>query len=191
MPLLGLTDLESIPNITYKVLYMLTYETLRDYVIKEKNSPKLIELPDNFFQDVKAYLENKAKVSEGKEDLWELDNSKRMLQDLLDSRESKLVKLALVFVRAGVTPGKVMPEENAFFDTLVQSIKAFQDARREFVEGKREEMGTIAILEEVPKFIGVDMKEYGPFKKGDVARVPKENSDLLVSKSLAKPIQGK
>jgi DNA replication initiation complex subunit (GINS family) len=170
---------------------MLTYETLREYVIKEKNSAKLIELPDNFFQDVKAYLENKAKVSDGKEDLWELDNSKRMLQDLLDSRESKLVKLALVFVRAGVTPGKVMPEEKTLFDSLVQNIKAFQEARKEAIEGKGEEMGTVAILEEVPRFIGVNMKEYGPFKSGDVARVPKENSDLLVSKSMAKPIEGK
>ena len=172
-------------------MHMLTYETLREYVIKEKNSPKLIELPDNFFQDARAYLENKARVSEGKEDLWELDNSRRMLQDLLDSRESKLVNLALVFVRAGVTPGKVMPEEKAFFDSLVQSIKSFQEARREAVEGEREEMGTVAVLEEVPKFVGVDMKEYGPFRKGDVARVPKENSQLLVSKALARPIEGK
>jgi DNA replication initiation complex subunit (GINS family) len=173
------------------MIAMLTYETLREYTIKEKNSPKLIELPESFFQEARAYLENKAKVSEGKEDLWELDNSRRMIQDLLDSRETKLLKLALVFVRAGVTPGKVMPEEKEFFDNIVQNIKSFQDARRDTVEGKREEMGTVAVLDEVPRFIGVDMKEYGPFNKGDIARVPKENSNLLVSKALAKPIEGK
>jgi DNA replication initiation complex subunit (GINS family) len=170
---------------------MLTYETLREYVIKEKNTPKLTELPDNFFQDVRAYLESKAKVSEGKEDLWELDNSRRMLQDLLDARESKLVKLALVFVRAGVTPGKVMPEEKVLFDSLVQSIKAFQDARKESVEGQREEAETVAILDEVPRFVGINMKTYGPFKKGDIARVPRDNSQLLISKGLARLIEGK
>jgi DNA replication initiation complex subunit (GINS family) len=170
---------------------MLTYETIRKLVIEEKNSPKLIELPDNFFQDVKAYIENKTKVSEGKEDIWELDNSKRMLQDLLDSRESKLVKLALIHVRAGVTPGKVMPEEKAFFDSLVESIRSFQDSRKEILEGQREESETIAILDEVPKFVGINMKTYGPLKKGDVARIPKENSQLLISKGLARIIESK
>jgi DNA replication factor GINS len=170
---------------------MLTYEALREYVINEKNSQKLIELPENFFQDVRAYLENKSKVSEGKEDLWELDNSRRMLQDLLDAREGKLVKLALVFVRAGVTPGKVMSEEKAFFDSLVQSIRAFQKARKEGIEGRREELETVAILGEVPKMVGIDMKNYGPFRKGDIASLPRENSQLLISKGLARPIEGK
>ncbi len=170
---------------------MLTYETIREFVIKEKNTPKLIELPDNFFQDVRAYLESKARVSEGKEDLWELDNSRRMLQDLLDARESKLVKLALVFVRAGVTPGKVMPEEKALFDNTVQNIKAFQEARKESIEGQREKMETVAALEEVPRFVGVDMKTYGPLRKGDIARVPRDNSQLLISKGLARLIEGK
>ena len=169
----------------------MTYETIREFVIKEKSSQKLIELPENFFQDIKAYLESKARVSEGKEDLWELDNSRRMLQDLLDARESKLVKLALVFVRAGVTPGKVMSEEKAFFDSLVQNIKAFQETRKESIEGQKEEMETVAVLEEVPRFVGVNMKTYGPFKKGDIARVPRDNSQLLISKGLARLIEGK
>ena len=173
------------------MMHMLTYETLREYVKKEKSSPKLIDLPDSFFPDARAYLENKARISEGKEDLWELDNSRRMLQDLLDSRESKLVNLALVYVRAGVTPGKVMPEEKEFFDSLVESIKRYQDSRKEAVEGRKQDMGTVAILGDVPMFIGIDMKSYGPFRKGDVAGVPKENSDILVSKGLARHIKSK
>ena len=169
---------------------MITYEALREYVIKEKNSPKLMELPDNFFQGVRAYLESKAMASEGKEDLWELDNSRRMLHDLLDSRETKLVKLALVFVRAGVTPGKIMPEEKEFFDSLVECIKRFQESRKKTIEGRKEAMGTITITSDVPRFVGVDMKEYGPFKKGDIASVPLDNMKLLIDKGMAKPIEG-
>jgi DNA replication factor GINS len=170
---------------------MLTYETIRECVKKEKESQKLVELPDNFFSDVRAYLENKEKMSEGKEDMWELDNSRRMLQDLLDAREGKLVRLALVFVRAGVTPGKIMPEEKEFFDSMVQGIRSFQEARRDALEGKREEMQTVAMITDVPRFVGVNMKEYGPFRKGDMARVPKDNSQLLVSKGMAKAVEGK
>jgi DNA replication factor GINS len=170
---------------------MLTFETLRECVSKEKTSSKLTELPENFFHDIRAYLENKEKVSQGRDDMWELDNSKRMLQDLLDSRESKLVKLALVFVRAGVTPGKILPDEKEFFDKMVESIKIFQDARRETVEGKREELETLAVMEDVPKFVGVNMKEYGPFKKGEVVRIPKDNSQLLISKGMGRLVEGK
>jgi DNA replication factor GINS len=191
MPSTGRKVKKRLPPIREEGEEMITYETLREYVTREKNSPKLIELPDNFFQEVRDYLENKAKVSEGKEDLWELDNSKRMLQDLLDARESKIVRLALVFVRAGVTPGKVMAEEKEFFDSMVSNIKGFQDRRSEFLEGKKEGMETIALLDEVPRFVGVNMKEYGPFRKGDIGRVPKDNSQLLISKGLAKLIQGK
>jgi DNA replication factor GINS len=170
---------------------MLTYEIIRECVIKEKNSTKLVELPENFFQEIKTYLESKERISEGKEDLWELDNSKRMLQDLLDARESKLVKLALVFVRAGVTPGSIMPEEKTFFDSMVQSIKSFEQARTETLEGPKEKMKTVAMIEEVPKFVGVNMKNYGPFRKGDIARVPEDNSQLLVSKGMARLIESK
>jgi len=170
---------------------MLTYETLREYVNREKKEPKLVGLPESFFSEVRAYIKNKASVNQGKEDLWELDNSKRMLSDLMDARENKLVKLALVFVSAGVDPGKVLPEEKEFFDILVTSIRKFQQERLGPMEGETEELATIAAVQDIPKFIGVNMKEYGPLKKGDVARIPKDNSAMLVSKGMAKAIEGK
>jgi DNA replication initiation complex subunit (GINS family) len=170
---------------------MITYESLREFARKEKSSQKLTELPESFFHEARSYLENKAMASQGKEDMWELDNSRRVLQDLLDAREGKLVNLALIFVRAGVTPGKLLPEEKNLFDSMVMSIRDFQEARKQAVEGKGEDMQTIACLDEVPAFVGVDMKTYGPLSKGDIAMVPKENSDLLVGKGLARTIESK
>ena len=170
---------------------MITYEALRDFVTKEKESPKLVELPDGFFSEVKSYLESKEKASKGNDDVWELDNSKRMLQDLLDSRESKLVRLALVFVRAGVTPGKVMPEEKEFFESLVDGIRRFQEGRKQSIEGTKEELSTLAIVKDVPKFVGINMKEYGPFKEGDVVSIPKDNAAVLLKNGMAKPIEGR
>lgn len=179
------------PGISREEWKMITYEILREFVTKEKNSQKLAELSEDFFKDARIYLESKARASEGKEDLWELDNSRRMLQDLLDARESKLVRLALMFVRAGVTPGKVMPEEKEFFDRLVDSIRGFQDVRKETIEGKKEKLSTVAIIKEVPRFVAVNTKEYGPFKEGDVASVPKDNAEMLVKNKMARVIEGK
>ena len=118
---------------------MLTYESLRELVNKEKKEQKLIELPERFFSDAKTYLDNKSKLSKGNEDLWELDNSKRMLQDLIDSRESKLVKLALVFVRAGVTPGK--GGEIQLTDAILQMINYGDKVLAYDFDGKRYDTG--------------------------------------------------
>ncbi len=165
---------------------MLTYETLRRMMVDEKGSKKLLELPGNFFEEAKAYLENKAEFSGSKEDAWELDSSRRVLQDLLEIREGKLLELALFHVRSGVNPGSLTKEEKSFFDSMVSQIKQFQDKRTEMFNGKREPMATVALLEDIPKFVGSDMRNYGPFEKGDIATVPEANAKLLIEKGIAK-----
>jgi hypothetical protein len=46
----------------------------------------------------------------------------------------------------------------------------------------------VRFLQDVPMIAGVDLKEYGPFKKEDIANLPKENADSLVKSGLAKLI---
>ena len=55
---------------------------------------------------------------------------------------------------------------------------------------KPSELVLIRFLQDVSVIAGVDLKEYGPFKKEDVATLPKENADSLVKSGLAKLIPG-
>lgn len=165
---------------------MLTYETLRRMMTDEKNSKKLLNLPENFFDEAKAYLDNKAKFANSKEDAWELDSARRTLEDLFEIREGKLVELALFNVRSGINPGSLTREEKEFFDSLVSHIKQFQDKRTEIFQGKREAMQTIALLQSLPQFVGSDMKNYGPFERGDVVTIPEANAKMLIEKGIAK-----
>ena len=167
---------------------MLTFDTLRKMMTDEKNSTKLLNLPENFFDEAKAYLENKAKFSDNKEDAWELDSARRVLNDLFEIREGKLINSALYHVRSGVNPGSMTREEKTFFDGIVTGIKGFQEKRKEIFDGKREEMETVAFLESLPQFVGVNMKNYGPFEMGDMATIPKDNAKLLLEKGIAKLI---
>jgi len=167
---------------------MLSYEALRKMVSEEKTKQKLMELPDGFFQEVTMYLQNKQRMSETKEDSWEYDSAKRLLQDLLDKRESKIINLALFHIRSGADPGKLTEEEREFFDYVVSGIRSFRKSMKESVEGKMEPMLTIGFLHDVPEFVGMDEKNYGPFSKGDVASIPKDNAKLFVDKELARPI---
>jgi DNA replication initiation complex subunit (GINS family) len=49
-------------------------------------------------------------------------------------------------------------------------------------------MQTVAFLETLPQFVGVNMKNYGPFERGDMATIPEANARLLVEKGIVKQI---
>ena len=166
---------------------MITFETIRNVMSDEKKSNKLTELPENFFQEVMQYLENKSKMK-GKEDSWEFESAKRVLQDILEIRERKLSSLALYHVRSGILPGKLLPEEQAFFDEIVKSTKNFQEKMKEALLGTTPKMKVIALLEDTPEFVCIDTKSYGPFKKGDITTIPEENADLLLERGIAKEV---
>ncbi|MFQ6096039.1 MAG: hypothetical protein ACE5NN_07835, partial [Candidatus Bathyarchaeia archaeon] len=43
----------------------------------------------------------------------------------------------------------------------------------------------VRFLKEVPVIVGSDMKTYGPFKPGDISRLPKQNAEILVKQGAA------
>ena len=49
---------------------------------------------------------------------------------------------------------------------------------------------SVRILSDIPAFIGSDMKEYGPYSKGDVIELPLHIGKLLGSRNLCKMEQG-
>jgi DNA replication initiation complex subunit (GINS family) len=96
--------------------------------------------------------------------------------------------MALYYVRSGAAPDDLTREEKSFFDSVAGSIRQFQGQQKEIFEGKKEPMQVVAFLETIPQFVGIDMRNYGPFEKGDIATVPVANARLLVEKGSAKQI---
>lgn len=170
---------------------MLTFETLSRIAREEKASPSLARLPEGFFEDVASYISKKAQLKEGKDDSWELENAKLVLGDITKSRERKIMASALGFVDSGMEPDNLAPEEKALFDKAASMIIQFRQDRKRFLEPGTARNSMIAFLEEVPQFVGTDMKNYGPFGKGDVANLPEDVSRLLMEKGAAKPIEQK
>lgn len=167
---------------------MLTYDMIRKLAMDEKAAPKLIKLPENFFEAARSYIENKGKIAESKEDRWELESAKRWLQDLLDLRERKVLMLAASYVKSGAMPGDITSEEKEFFDRTVRQVKEFQSAMREMLEGKKEKLAVVALLDDIPRFVGINMRVYGPLRKGEVASIPEDNAKVLIGKGAAKSI---
>lgn len=165
---------------------MLTDETIRRIFEEEKNSQGLTKLPDDFFGQVKEYLEKKYKIIRDESDQWSLDSIKRRLKAIFERRERKILSFAHGFIDSGVLPENLTPEENKFFEKVVECIKSFENERKEGFEKEQEEkLALVTILEDVPKFVGINMKNYGSFKKGDMTTLPGPNAELLIKKGMA------
>ncbi|HJW97110.1 MAG TPA: hypothetical protein VJ485_03020 [archaeon] len=167
---------------------MLTFETLSRIAREEKSSAGLTKLPEDFFEAVGNYLSKKSRASEGKDDAWELENAKMVLGDIMKVRERKIMASALAFMDSGMEPLNLDPQEKAFFDQAASMIMQFRSDKRKFLEPGQERKSMVTFVEDVPEFVGTDLKNYGPFGKGDIANLPEDVALLLAEKGAARHI---
>jgi len=189
---------------------LITYETIRAAHRAEKEQV-LQKLPDNFFQAVKTWFAQK----ENQKDtisLLEVENAKKLLEDIVNMREKKIVLAALRTVRGELPPQVLTDVEKTFFDKIVNLLKNFreemseqlisysdivqdkiEDVKKSLNELKKEEKIEIKpngkllvkVLIEVPRFVGTDMQTYGPLKPGDVISLPTEIANVLITRKVA------
>jgi len=204
----------------------ITFETLYDMLMQEKQREELLQLDENFFKDVIVYLKQKLglleKVSKdndlfaiGEKDKIEaeLKNIYRVLRDLYERREKKIIAIALNKSRTGtmLADMKVMlPEEVDFVDSVIGVLDKYRNGvlgnlikvempsvskgviveqNGEEKEVKEGETMAVRFVHAVPKFVGSDMYVYGPFDKEDLANLPKDVGALLVDKGRAQEVQ--
>ncbi|MEM5797962.1 MAG: hypothetical protein QW703_00270 [Candidatus Aenigmatarchaeota archaeon] len=164
---------------------MLTYDLLRKIFEQEKMNQKLTKLPEDFIPSLNEYLEKKAALEI--EDKWELESAKKLIRDLFDMRDLKLLNMALYHIKTGSIPENLLTEERSFFEQIVEILKKWKEDRSKIFENKKKNE-LIVIIKEFPDFVGPDMKVYGPFKEGDVANLPIESANILIEKGIAKKI---
>lgn len=165
----------------------ITFELIRRIQREEQRSPKLSKIPDNFYSAVHSYVQQKkGMIKEDRKGVIEIKNIERLIEDVFDRRERKIVTAAVNAARTNIQPEGMNEEEKDFFDLVAGSIRNRREAslRKMFEVEKGEEAGLIVFRNEVPEFVGTDMKTYGPFKKGDVAKLPDENMKLLIDQGV-------
>ncbi|MHA1742634.1 MAG: DNA replication complex subunit Gins51 [Candidatus Heimdallarchaeota archaeon] len=174
----------------------ITFELIRKIQRNEQSSPKLTKLPENFYQNVDGYLKQKRKLEEkeGRKTALEVKNIEHLVEDIFNRRERKILNQALISARTSIPPENLTDEEKVFFDSIIKLIK---ERRANILEPilhaeEKVEVGKLIIFkEDVPEFVGSDMKTYGPFKKGDVARLPEENMKVLIERGVAEEFKVK
>ncbi len=123
---------------------LITYETIRAAHRAEKED-KLQKLPAGFFSAVRQWIEHKS-ARRDTTSMLEVEAAKKILEELINRREKKIVLAALHTVRGNIPPDGLTLEEQKFFDQIVISMKNFKSEMQEqmwsydrFVEEKIEE----------------------------------------------------
>jgi DNA replication initiation complex subunit (GINS family) len=168
----------------------ISFEYLRKILNEEKKSQNLTKIPEDFYEVVKQYIEGKKKLAKERKDEIELRNIERIIENIFNLRERKIVNFAIMYARAGVQPSNLTSEEKVFFDNLVELIKRRREILKniktalEEKEEKKEFEILVVFKQDFPAFVGIDGQTYGPFKKGDIAKLPEENRKILVEKGI-------
>jgi len=195
---------------------LITYETIRNAHRAEKEE-ELQKLPEGFFESVRNWFKHKENLRDTTS-LLEVENAKKLLDDIINRRQKKIVLSALRTIRGELPPTNLSDEERKFFDEVVNSLKLFknemnerfkgydtiveekiEDAKKTVEELKPEEEvknifvkpdGKLLVkaLKDLPEFVGSDLKNYGPLKAGDVITLPEEIGNLLISRKVGENI---
>ena len=121
----------------------ITYETLYELFRREKNKEEVQQLDPAFYADVLQYFREKQEyyndcmaksdlfsISERDKTLQQLQNAKRLLRDLYERREKKIIDLAVNKSRTNsnlINTANLLAEEKAFFQALVDSLNKWRD----------------------------------------------------------------
>ncbi len=108
---------------------LITYETIRNAHRAEKEE-ELQKLPEGFFESVRNWFKHKEKMKDTTS-LLEVENAKKLLEDIINRRQKKIVLAALSTVRGQLPPPNLTDEERKFFDEIVNSLKSFKNEMNE------------------------------------------------------------
>jgi DNA replication initiation complex subunit (GINS family) len=108
---------------------LITYETIRNAHRAEKED-ELQKLQEGFFASVRSWFAHKEKMKDTTS-LLEIENAKKLLEDIINRRERKIVLAALSTIRGQLPPTNLNDEERKFFDEIVNALKSFRNDMNE------------------------------------------------------------
>ena len=212
----------------------ITYETIFELLRREKNRGELQKLNISFYNDIVIYLKEKEiGISVNTLDtdfnhkaFAQLNNIKRMIKELFERREKKIIIMSLNKARSSqsiIDRETLLPSEEGFFTEMLKifqghrvnilnkilkkenivnpinnqkasipsipkpqiSQQQTQDSTQTEPVNVESNLVKIKFLLQMPKFMGKNMQNYGPYNVGDVAELPSDVSDILIKKQRA------
>jgi DNA replication initiation complex subunit (GINS family) len=186
---------------------MITYQEIYDLLRKEKYNEALQELPKNFLVELAQYINEKREmINKETKSIFsdtinmtrkQLDNTMAIIREIITLREKKILNLALVSSKTGVSKKDVenmLKYEKELFEAITKKLEDNQINVDKTLNGENKEGKDlknnlmIRFKEEVPKFLDLEGKEMGPFKRGDMANLSQDIAKILLEDEKAEKI---
>ncbi|MFH1664317.1 MAG: hypothetical protein ABH986_05970 [archaeon] len=183
---------------------VLDYDEIRKIYRLEKNTSKLVEVQEDFFDSLTDFiLQEKQNYFTSMQELdfskaRAFTNLKKMVEEILNLREKKILSKALISSKTSEENNELMAsEEKKMFGEILKILESHNALIESvFVQKKNNDLKekeglnkvSVKILSDIPSFIGTDMKEYGPFKKNQSVMLPPKIAKLFVSRKIGEKL---
>jgi len=197
---------------------VITYEILYEILRKEKYRAELQKVEENFYASVIKYLQEKSAILESQakkssvfasteleKTQTQLRNVIKILKELYEKRESKIVQFALFASRSQnlQDTSTMLPEEYAFYCGLKETFDSYRQGiitnllenkmpeiklveQKDLKTEEKTDSKLVLVLNDVPEFVGPDLNNYGPYKAGETQELPPMVAGMLISTGQAK-----
>ncbi|AMM53872.1 DNA replication complex subunit Gins51 [Pyrococcus kukulkanii] len=177
-------------------------EVLRKLLERELSSDELTEIDEEFYKDLASFrkaLEINAERHEERGEniekrlyLAQLSLLQQIVREILKIRLHKIVDMAFEGV-----PRNLVGDEKKIFAIISAFINGESLSFEEEIEIKETEeiveeksvrsafVDLYLIKVDLPKIIDEDLREYGPFKAGDLVSLPRSLGNVLVKREVA------
>ncbi len=203
----------------------ITYETLYELLRREKSKEELQKLDPVFFKNVIGYLSEKKgiidddtkndvfSITEREKTFKQLENIKKILRELYERREKKIIETAINKSRTKsdiIDTTNMLDKEKYLFSSIVEVLDKFRTGILINMLNLKEPMiGTVQedpestpeiettekktkfvkFVAPVEQFVGEELELYGPFQPQDKAYLPVEIANVLISQENAVEIE--
>ena len=168
--------------------------SLHHMVLRETENDSILEIDQNFYINLSDFIGNLKKQ--------EFDGIENKIKDTMIEMATELASL-LIRIRldkishsSDLEIGNLLDEEKFILDSQEEKkertemiLSATINGKSKFLESLAQNHKTkkvvIRFLDEVDEILGADLEKYGPFKTEDIATIPYENAQALITKNIA------
>ena len=170
--------------------------SLHHIVLREIENDYLLEIDPDFYRDLANFIGNLRKQ--------EFDGVESKIKDTMiemaTELSSLLINIRLDKILNSSEIENLLDEEKFILDSKEEQkeriemiISATIHGKSKFLESLAQNHKTkkivIRFLDKVDEIVGADLEKYGPFKSEDIATIPYENAQALISKNIATKIR--
>ena len=172
--------------------------SLHHTVLRETENDSVLEIDPDFYKSLSEFIGNLRKQ--------EFDGVESKIKYTMIEMATQLASLLVRVRLAKITKspdaqfGNLLDEEKFILDSqeeraerIEMIISATINGKSKFLESlsqnHKSKKIVVRFLQEVDELVGADLEKYGPFKTEDIATIPYENAQALISKGMATKVR--